>query len=404
MFSLDDDDLPTGGSDSDWLEGVVKANFKTDAVQPHPYRLFGNVFVYAQHNVRWFSKKKGAETGYPRLCPRHNPLTGKLDRVGPDGQPIVCAECDREGGSKARLRYLVHAIDRTLQSYGMPNPVKVLDLPESVMIAIQAKKKTNVHDGKQYSMAHPVYGRDIYITYKASAPPAQMYEIDKGDSSTPLTQQELQLPQYDFVALYNAKGLSQADPVELKHFLQRVNLIGGGAPRQGAQMPANMNLDSNELPASWGGPAQQPSGPVMGQGGFGGGGFQPPQQTVQQGGFQPQFQGGGFTPPTGPAAPGQAAFGGGGFQPPQAATEAGPSARFSGPPQGAQMPQQMPAMQQMPAGLQPPQGSFQAAIAGPGPVTMGAAAQGLPACFKVEDKMGLPGCMKCPVKDKCLND
>lgn len=401
MFDLDSEDVPSGRNNIDWLEGVARANLKSDAIDFHPYRILPNgLFAVATHQVEWFSAKKGGKTSFPRLCPRFNPETLKLDRTWPQGHPkagelVDCACCD-DLGTAPRMRFYLHAIDRMIQQHAPHmNPVKVLDLPDSPVQLIKEKKPLNVHAGTAYPVSDAQYGIDILLKFDNSKSPAQKYSVERGNH-TPLTAQELALPRWDLKELYTRKGFHQANPEELRKFLQRVKLIPGGNGGNGGggtQMPSG---GGEQLPETWGGPA------------FGGGGFQPQSQPAQQAYVPPQQPQQGFQPPQ-TQMPQQAAYTPPQAQPapqqyvppqvqPQAAqqyvppTQTAPATRFSGPP-----------TQQQPD-------AFASAIAGPGPVSPGpvnltptANLAGAPACgkFKDENTRGMPVCMSCPVKTPC---
>lgn len=372
MFDLDSEDFQPGTERHNWLKDVRRANMKTDCADYRQYRLFGNAFMIGNHRVEFFSKKKNANTVFNHLCPKLNPATCKYDRVytdGPNaGKPVECPYCDApELGKKPSNKYLIHAIDRVLQR-SEPNPVVVLSLPETVMIQLWNKKKFNVVDGKQYSVAHADYGFDIYLKFNPNGKAMDMYSVETGNAArTPLSDVERQYRTYDLARLYSETGVKQADPAEFRTFLERVGLIKSTTPS--TQMPSGGfgNMD-DDLPPSYG-------GPIMGSGGFGGqpapSGFVPPPSS---GGFTPpqSAQGGGFVPPT--QMPSSAGF----VPPTSAGTAAGPSSRFSGPPTQEQ---------QQPAA--------------PAAVPQSAA---LPDCYKNTDFQGLPACLKCPVKRQCLAD
>lgn len=385
MFDLENDDFKPGRHDVDWLETVKRANLKTDARDFHPYRIVSpTVFASAIHHVEWFSEKKGGKTGFPRLCPRLNPETFKLDRTYPAGHPkagqlVDCAHCD-DLGIAPRFRYYMHAIDRVVQmnSPGL-NPVVVLDLPETALNSIIEKKKLNIHGGQTYSVAHPQYGQDIFIKLDPNAPPAKQYSVERGNPSA-LTAAEMAYPLQDLKALYMTKGFVQADPAAFREFLIRVKLIG--AANTGTQMPSG-GKQEDQLQASWGGPSfaggdsfggtaqtfQPQTGPAQT--------FQPPAQFGTPASAQPQ----GFQPPQTQ----------GSFQPPTTGFQA-PATRFSGPPTTTGVPEGM----QMPAGVQMPT----SAPATVGPQQLNAAAVGKPECFQTDDR-GLPKCSVCPVKNAC---
>lgn len=394
-FDMDSDDFGSelnGGKYKFWLHDTQIVNFKQDCQNPHPYRLFGPVYKIESHSYEFFSKKKGNVVRNSRVCAKLNFATGKLD------MDRACAGCEIHATDanqmKMRSQYLTHAIDRVRQQMGHPNPVVLMQLPFAAMISIHKKKQMNIHGGKPYSMAHPEFGRDIYIQYDGNADPANKYSIERADSISPLQPQERNYSMYNLEAMFAERVVPQLeDQSDFRSFLARVGMGSAGSNTEGMSFGGKNDFGN----ASFDAPAPPNFGAPTGAAPV----FNPPQANSQ---FQPpQFQ------IPAPATPPQ-------FMPKQADVPSQPLTQFSAPPQmhqastfqppaGFQQPQAPQQQPQVQPQMQPQQSSaaFTAAIAGttaPRHATL--TATGKPACFGDSDAVGEPDCHSCPFMNECF--
>ena len=167
--------------------------------------------------VHWMpiTKKDGASVNIPKLCISFDPIT-EGERKG-----ITCPYCSMEGVSQ-QTRYAINVIDRDAQENAprkQPKrtkeeaktgfkdagsstwtPVKVLDIPSSLMIKLIALKdlnKAKIKDStKTFSISHPKYGIDVNIKQDPKGKGADMYQV-QGGSRTPLDEEEQEFLVFD---------------------------------------------------------------------------------------------------------------------------------------------------------------------------------------------------------------
>lgn len=156
----------------------------------------------------WVTKEiekdgKVKEVNFSRLAGGFDPKTGKFKVI--KGRQV---EDPFLANGKGRLdtRYVLQAIVREIPTSGKKSkpspderkglllgtstwtPVRVVDLPQSVVNSITAYKalnKVKKKDGKieEYDVTHPIYGCDIMLKFDPDAKGPQKWAINKGERS-----------------------------------------------------------------------------------------------------------------------------------------------------------------------------------------------------------------------------
>jgi len=161
-------------------------------------RLIGDVVIpVGMHWIDILTPKLKKKMAIGTYCPNFNPETEKPDLDN------GCRACEED--VRLALRYVTNAIIRPLQEKGDRNPVRVIDLPVSVIsniIELQEANMVRLKDGsrKPAPLNHPRFGCDVLIKYNPKKSGSEMYMVSK-DQRTPLTKEERRYELIDLTPL-----------------------------------------------------------------------------------------------------------------------------------------------------------------------------------------------------------
>lgn len=218
----------------------------------------------------WVNKEiekdgKVKEVSFSRIAGGFDPKTGKFKTV--KGKQV---EDPFIANGKGRLdtRYVLQAIVRDIPTSGKKSkpapderkglllgtatwtPVRVVDLPQSVVNAITAYKalnKVKKKDGKveEYDVTHPIYGCDIMLKFDPDAKGPQKWAINKGERSK-LSDEELKYARWSLspvVEAYSSLTPEQAQTDYNKEF----KIESTGAEKQTGNYYTDEDTDDIDL-------------------------------------------------------------------------------------------------------------------------------------------------------------
>jgi hypothetical protein len=196
------DEVKPRSNEGKWQDNILKPEFKKKG-EWQTFRVIGGVFSCAQHWVQYV-KADGDKKNFPVDCLAWDPDREEVSNA----RRHECPGC--LAGIKPSIKYFFNVIDRKLQSKGMSDYIRALEMPPTAMSKITGLKSLNRVNNEPKSIAHKEYGCDLYITQvEKKGGMGVDWEIQKGER-TPLTPDELRAELYDFEALYAPRDASDA--------------------------------------------------------------------------------------------------------------------------------------------------------------------------------------------------
>jgi hypothetical protein len=187
---------------------------------------------------------KVKEINYSRVAANFNPRTGAFNSQK-DIDPFV-----ERGVGRLDVRYVLQAIIRDIPTAGKVSkptseerkkgldlgsatwtPIRVVELPQSVINMISGLKAINKVKGKggkstEYDVTHEKYGCDVLLKYTPDAKGPNKWSVNKGER-TPLTEKELAYARWSLKPITEAFSSLSLDQARLDYEKDMGESLGG---------------------------------------------------------------------------------------------------------------------------------------------------------------------------------